>query len=76
MGNQDLAVCQRHMAKLSSHIANASPTVADGKPPTAATGTVKAEFTVCHFRCIWQTTLSCVFSGARQKKVSRRVAFS
>jgi len=49
-GDHEFAVCPRHTAKNRKHMAKTSPTVADGKAPTAATGTAKPLFAVCIYR--------------------------
>ena len=46
--------------------------MADGKAPTAATGTAKTLFAVCQMLGTRQTYSPCVYIGTRRKKVSRR----
>ena len=53
-------MCPRHTAKTRRHTAKTSSTVANGLPPTAATGMAKTVFAVC------------VYIGTRRKKASRR----
>jgi len=48
--------------------------VVDGEPPTAAMGTAKAEFAVCHFSGTRQTPLPCVFQGTRRQKLKDGMA--
>ena len=71
-GDHEFAVCPRHTAKTRSHTAKTSPTVADGKAPTAATGTAKTLFAVCQKLGTRQTFSPCVYIGSRRKKTGRR----
>ena len=65
-------MCPRHTAKTRRHTAKTSPMVADGKAPTAATGTAKILFAVCQKSGTRKTFLPCVYIGARRKKAGRR----
>ena len=65
-------MCPRHTAKTRGHTAKTSPTMADGKAPTAATGTAKTLFAVCQKWGTRQTYSPCVYIGTRRKKASRR----
>jgi len=67
-GDHEFAVCPRHTAKNRKHMAKTSPTVADGKAPTAATGTAKPLFAVCQKSRTRRTFSPCVYIGARRKK--------
>ena len=71
-GDHEFAVCPRHTAKTRRHTAKTSPTVADGKARTAATGTAKNLFAVCQKSGTRQTFSPCVYIGARRKKARRR----
>ena len=46
-GDHEFAVCPRHTAKTRRRTAKTSLTVADGKAPTAATGSAKTVFVMC-----------------------------
>jgi len=61
-----------HNRRPRRHTAKTSPTVADGKAPTAATGTAKTLFAVCQKLDTRQTFSPCVYIDARRKKASRR----
>ena len=61
-----------HNRRPRRHTAKTSPTVADGKAPTAATGTAKPVFAVCQKSRTRWTFSPCVYIGARRKKARRR----
>ena len=53
-------------------MAKTSPWVADGEAPTAATGTAKRVFAVCHISGSRRTHSPCVIHGTRQNKDNKR----
>ena len=61
-----------HNRRPRRHTAKTSPTVADGKARTVATGTAKTLFAVCQKSGTWQTFSPCVYISSRRKKAGRR----
>ena len=60
-----------HNRRPRRHTAKTSPTVADGKARTVATGTAKTLFAVCQKSGTRQTFSPCVYINSRRKKAGR-----